>query len=308
MALTTEPGVHAGTGASDVLVVNSASLVVRRCTNRRPQEWCRGRTHRIVRRTRTVLASRFDLDARTPRAAHRPRVAARPCRGIRPAASADGPVRRSARATSGRVTRRVSELAMAGRSGIRRGHCRWSRDARSRAGMGARNRRRSCDGGARGSGRRACSRSRRMHPDLDLSKVAIRGWSFGGYLAALAVLRRPDVFHVAVAGAPGIDWSLYDTYYTERYLGVDTSAPSYAISSLTYRRPHAVPAADDRARPRRRQRGRGAQPSTVHRAPCRWSTAHRAPPVWRDPHGSRRRTSRRTWSRSRCSSSAVHSG
>jgi dipeptidyl-peptidase 4 len=70
------------------------------------------------------------------------------------------------------------------------------------------------------------------HPDLDLSKVAIRGWSFGGYLAALAVLRRPDVFHVAVAGAPCIDWSLYDTYYTERYLGVDTAGASYAISSL----------------------------------------------------------------------------
>jgi dipeptidyl-peptidase 4 len=70
------------------------------------------------------------------------------------------------------------------------------------------------------------------HPDLDLSKVAIRGWSFGGYLAALAVLRRPDIFQVAVAGAPVIDWILYDTYYTERYLGVDTSAPSYAMSSL----------------------------------------------------------------------------
>ena len=37
---------------------------------------------------------------------------------------------------------------------------------------------------------------------LDLSRVAIRGWSFGGYLAALAVLRRPDIFHVGVAGAP----------------------------------------------------------------------------------------------------------
>ena len=36
-------------------------------------------------------------------------------------------------------------------------------------------------------------------PDLDLSRVAIRGWSFGGYLAALAVLRRPDVFHAAAA-------------------------------------------------------------------------------------------------------------
>ncbi len=55
--------------------------------------------------------------------------------------------------------------------------------------------------------------------DLDLSRVAIRGWSFGGYLAALAVLRRPDVFHAAVAGAPVTDWALYDTHYTERYLG-----------------------------------------------------------------------------------------
>ena len=40
------------------------------------------------------------------------------------------------------------------------------------------------------------------HPEMDLERVAIRGWSFGGYLAALAVLRRPDVFHAAVAGAP----------------------------------------------------------------------------------------------------------
>ncbi|AWS46721.1 S9 family peptidase [Streptosporangium sp. 'caverna'] len=55
--------------------------------------------------------------------------------------------------------------------------------------------------------------------DLDLSRVGIRGWSFGGFLAALAVFRRPDVFHAAVAGAPVTDWRLYDTCYTERYLG-----------------------------------------------------------------------------------------
>jgi dipeptidyl-peptidase 4 len=59
----------------------------------------------------------------------------------------------------------------------------------------------------------------RFPDDLDLSRVAIRGWSFGGYLSALAVLRRPDVFHAAVAGAPVTEWRLYDTAYTERYLG-----------------------------------------------------------------------------------------
>jgi len=58
-----------------------------------------------------------------------------------------------------------------------------------------------------------------QHPDLDLTRVGIRGWSFGGYLAALAVLRRPDVFHAAVAGAPVTDQRLYDTHYQERYLG-----------------------------------------------------------------------------------------
>jgi dipeptidyl-peptidase-4 len=74
-----------------------------------------------------------------------------------------------------------------------------------------------------------------LHPYLDLTRVAIRGWSFGGYLAALAVLRRPDVFHAAVAGAPVTDWRMYDTHYTERYLGVDPDGadrPAYDRSSL----------------------------------------------------------------------------
>ena len=71
------------------------------------------------------------------------------------------------------------------------------------------------------------------HPELDLDRVGIRGWSFGGYLAALAVLRRPDVFHAAVAGAPVTDWALYDTHYTERYLGrPDTHPDAYARTSL----------------------------------------------------------------------------
>ncbi|MDQ3932586.1 MAG: prolyl oligopeptidase family serine peptidase, partial [Actinomycetota bacterium] len=72
-----------------------------------------------------------------------------------------------------------------------------------------------------------------LEPRLDLDRVAIRGWSFGGYLAALAVLRRPDLFHAAVAGAPVTDWTLYDTHYTERYLGHPQSeSDAYRRSSL----------------------------------------------------------------------------
>ena len=73
-------------------------------------------------------------------------------------------------------------------------------------------------------------------PDLDLTRVGIRGWSFGGYLSALAVMDRPDVFHAAVAGAPVTDWALYDTAYTERYLGDPRTNPAaYERTSLIAR-------------------------------------------------------------------------
>jgi dipeptidyl-peptidase-4 len=81
------------------------------------------------------------------------------------------------------------------------------------------------------------------HLEIDLGRVAIRGWSFGGYLAALAVLRRPDVFHAAVAGAPVTEWRLYDTCYTERYLGDPSQQPDvYDANSL-------LPLADRLTRP-----------------------------------------------------------
>lgn len=72
------------------------------------------------------------------------------------------------------------------------------------------------------------------HPhDTDADRVGIHGWSFGGYLAALAVQRRPDRIHAAVAGAPVTEWRLYDTAYTERYLGDPvTNAAAYDRCSL----------------------------------------------------------------------------
>jgi dipeptidyl-peptidase 4 len=80
----------------------------------------------------------------------------------------------------------------------------------------------------------ALEEAARLHPEaLDLDRVGIRGWSFGGWLAAAAVLHRPDVFHAGVAGAPVTDWALYDTHYTERYLGHPEEQPqNYLNNSL----------------------------------------------------------------------------
>ena len=71
------------------------------------------------------------------------------------------------------------------------------------------------------------------YSDLDISRVAIRGWSYGGFLSGLAVLQRPDVFHAGIAGAPNADQRLYDTHYTERFLGMpDENPEGYERMSL----------------------------------------------------------------------------
>jgi dipeptidyl-peptidase-4 len=70
-------------------------------------------------------------------------------------------------------------------------------------------------------------------PFLDLSRVAMRGWSYGGYLTLAALLRRPDVFRAGISGAPVTDMRLYDTHYSERYLGMpDRDAPAYENADL----------------------------------------------------------------------------
>ena len=139
--------------------------------------------------------------------------------------------------------------------------------------------------------------------DLDTGRVAIRGWSFGGYLAALAVLRLPDVFHAAIAGAPVTDWRLYDTHYTERYLGNPDADPGAyrrsGLGSLAERsvvppatgtgpgRADTVSTSPAHAYPRagRRQRGRRAHPAPVRRAAGGRRPAHGPAAVRHHPHG-----------------------
>ena len=79
--------------------------------------------------------------------------------------------------------------------------------------------------------------------ELDLSRVGIWGWSFGGYASAMAVLLRPDVFHAAVAGAPVTDWKLYDTFYTERYMETPQE------NAAGYERTSAIARAGELTRP-----------------------------------------------------------
>jgi dipeptidyl-peptidase-4 len=73
-------------------------------------------------------------------------------------------------------------------------------------------------------------------PSLDLTRVGIYGWSFGGFFSAMAAMRHPEVFRAGVAGAPVTDWHDYDTHYTERYLDLPELNPRgyRASSTLTW--------------------------------------------------------------------------
>ena len=69
--------------------------------------------------------------------------------------------------------------------------------------------------------------------DIDPSRVGIMGWSYGGYMACMALLRAPNVFKVGISGAPVSHWDGYDTHYTERYMGLpERNKEGYAASAL----------------------------------------------------------------------------
>lgn len=68
---------------------------------------------------------------------------------------------------------------------------------------------------------------------MDMSRVAIHGWSYGGYLSLMAMANYSHVFKCAIAGAPVTNWKLYDTAYTERYMGLpDENEEGYKRSSV----------------------------------------------------------------------------
>ncbi|MBI3860809.1 MAG: S9 family peptidase, partial [Planctomycetia bacterium] len=79
--------------------------------------------------------------------------------------------------------------------------------------------------------------------EMDLGRVGITGWSFGGYFSAMAAMRRPDIYKAAVAGAPVCDFRDYDTHYTERYMGLPNENQSgYEASNVvTYCKDLSVP-------------------------------------------------------------------
>ena len=73
----------------------------------------------------------------------------------------------------------------------------------------------------------------RSLPYVDMNRLGVHGWSFGGFMTISLMTNYPDVFKVGVAGGPVIDWRWYEVMYGERYMGTPQSNPEgYAKSSL----------------------------------------------------------------------------
>jgi dipeptidyl aminopeptidase/acylaminoacyl peptidase len=80
------------------------------------------------------------------------------------------------------------------------------------------------------------------HGIIDPARIAIQGWSYGGYVALCGIWQRPDVFRVCIAGAPVTEWEHYDTAYTERYMGLPAENPALYNNANVVRHAHMFPA------------------------------------------------------------------
>ena len=208
----------------------------------------RGPGGRPAAHVRCARRTRAPRRARGPGRARRRRAAAGPAE----------PLRRTARPGGAAVAGRVPRTAVVRRPARRRGpHDRRSRDAGARHGLGARD-------PPRLSARRSrtrwtgCRPRRRCGRSSTWTAWRCAAGPTAGGSSAFAVLRRPDVFHAGVAGAPVTDFHLYDTFYTERYLGDPAAhADVYARDApLTHAADAHRSAAPADPRPRRRQRRR----------------------------------------------------
>ena len=73
----------------------------------------------------------------------------------------------------------------------------------------------------------------RTLPYVDMNRLGVHGWSFGGFMTISLITNYPDVFKVGVAGGPVIDWKWYEVMYGERYMGTPQNNPEgYAKVSL----------------------------------------------------------------------------
>lgn len=84
------------------------------------------------------------------------------------------------------------------------------------------------------------------HDCLDMSRVGILGWSYGGYMALIGLAQHPDVYRVAIAGAPVTHWESYDTGYTERYMGTPQQNPNGYKDGSVLNMVHKFPAESGR--------------------------------------------------------------
>ncbi|XP_064540228.1 dipeptidyl peptidase 9 isoform X2 [Drosophila montana] len=81
---------------------------------------------------------------------------------------------------------------------------------------------------------------------IDMERVAIHGWSYGGYLSLMGLVQFPEIFKVAIAGAPVTNWEYYDTGYTERYMDLPKSNEAGYTAGSVLNYVHAFPDEDNR--------------------------------------------------------------